>query len=55
MRYISRGFSRKEIIALRHVSIKTLDNHISRIKTKLQIHDRVELARFAIREGLADA
>lgn len=55
LRYISRGLSRKEITALIHVSIKTLDNHISRIKKKLQIQDRVELARFAIREGLADA
>ncbi len=53
LRYVARGLQRQEIANEMHISIKTLDNHISRIKVKLGIHDRVELARYAIREGLA--
>ncbi len=54
LRYVARGLQRQEIANEMHISIKTLDNHISRIKVKLGIRDRVELARYAIREGLAD-
>jgi len=32
-----------------------VDRHCANLMDKLDIHDRVELARFAIREGLADA
>jgi hypothetical protein len=34
------------------ISYKTADNQKSSLMRKLGIHDRVELARFAIREGL---
>ena len=34
------------------VSYKTADNQKVSLMRKLDIHDRVELARFAIREGL---
>ncbi len=54
LRYVARGLPRQEIADEMHISIKTLDNHISRIKVKIGIRDRVELARYAISEGLAD-
>ncbi len=50
--YLAKGMSKKEIADTICVSVKTVDFHCSRIMEKLQIHDRVELARFAIREGL---
>jgi DNA-binding NarL/FixJ family response regulator len=37
------------------ISIKTVDRHCSNVMDKLGIHDRVELARFAIREGVIKA
>lgn len=55
LRYLAKGLSKKEIAQIMHVSVKTVEGHAERLMTKLDIHDRVELARFAIREGLADA
>ncbi|MCP4246539.1 MAG: response regulator transcription factor [bacterium] len=55
LRYIARGMSKKEIAAVVHLSVKTVDRHAVNLMTKLDIHDRVELARYAIREGLAEA
>lgn len=55
LRYIARGMSKKEIADTIHLSVKTVDNHSTSLMSKLDIHDRVELTRFAIREGLADA
>lgn len=55
VRYIARGLAKKEIASLMHVSVKTVDKHTCNIMDKLDIHDRVALARFAIREGLAEA
>jgi DNA-binding NarL/FixJ family response regulator len=55
LQYVARGLSKKEIAATAHLSVKTVDRHCANLMDKLDIHDRVELARFAIREGLADA
>lgn len=55
LRYIATGLSKKEIAGMMHLSIKTVDNHCTNLMGKLDIHDRVELARFAIREGIVQA
>lgn len=55
LRQIARGLAKKEIAAMLHISVKTVENHTHSLMTKLAIHDRVHLARFAIREGLAEA
>jgi DNA-binding NarL/FixJ family response regulator len=55
LRQISRGLAKKEIAELLHISVKTVENHTHSLMSKLAIHDRVKLARFAIREGLAEA
>jgi DNA-binding NarL/FixJ family response regulator len=55
LRYIARGLSKKEIATIMHISPKTVDKHSTNLMTKLNIHDRVALARYAIREGLAEA
>lgn len=54
LRYLARGLSKKQIAGTMHLSVKTVDNHSASLMGKLDIHDRVELARFAIREGLAE-
>jgi len=55
LRYVARGMSKKQIAKTMHISAKTVNNHTTHVMAKLDIHDRVELARFAIREGLAEA
>lgn len=54
LRYVSRGLGKKEIAAVMNRSIKTVDHHTSSLMKKLDIHDRVALTRFAIREGLTE-
>lgn len=53
LRYLARGMAKKEIAKIIHRSYSTVDKHVENLMNKLDIHDRVELARFAIREGLA--
>ncbi|MBI1373084.1 MAG: response regulator [Phycisphaera sp.] len=55
LRYLARGLSKKEIAQTMHISAKTVEGHTEKVMNKLDIHDRVELARFAIREGLVEA
>lgn len=55
LRYIASGLAKKEIAEIMHVSVNTVDKHSAHLMRKLDIHDRVELARFAIREGLCEA
>lgn len=53
LRHLAQGHSVKEIARRMHLSQKSVDSHKYRIMNKLGIHDRVELARYAIREGLS--
>lgn len=54
VRELAKGHSVKQIAQRLHLSPKTVDNHKYRIMKILNIHDRVELARIAIREGLLE-
>lgn len=49
---IAAGLSKKAIAQMLGISDKTVDHHCHNLMTNLNIHDRVELARFAVREGL---
>ena len=55
LRYIARGMSKRDIAQAMNISEHTVHRHTASLMAKLEIHDRVELARFAIREGLAEA
>lgn len=55
LRMIGKGMTRTEIASSLCRSPKTVDAHRAAIMEKTGIHDRVELARFAIREGLVEA
>ncbi|MEC8321098.1 MAG: response regulator transcription factor [Planctomycetota bacterium] len=55
LRYVAKGLSKKEIAPMMHISVKTVDKHVTQLMSKLDIHDRVGLARFAIREGIVEA
>ncbi|MDG4560101.1 MAG: response regulator transcription factor [Candidatus Competibacter sp.] len=52
--YIARGLSKKEIARTVGISVKTVEQHCTHLMEKLAIHDRVELAHLAIREGLVE-
>jgi DNA-binding NarL/FixJ family response regulator len=54
LRVLARGLSLKEAASALGISYKTADKQKASIMAKLDIHDRVELARYAIREGLVE-
>jgi two-component system response regulator NreC len=54
LRLIGKGMSRADIARVLHRSPKTVDAHQSAIMNKLDIHDRVDLVRYAIRERLVE-
>lgn len=53
--YVAKGLGKKEMAQITGRAVKTIDHHITRMMSKLDIHDRVALTRFAIREGLAES
>lgn len=55
LRHIAKGLSKREVAELLHLSPRTVERHVSNIMHKVDLHDRVELARFAIREGYVEA
>jgi DNA-binding NarL/FixJ family response regulator len=55
LRPLAEGMSVKETARLLHLSPKSIDSHKYRIMHRLQVHDRVQLTRLAIREGLIEA
>lgn len=53
LRWVGMGQSRKQMAAQLGISDNTVAVHTNRIMKKLDIHDRVGLARFAIKIGLS--
>jgi DNA-binding NarL/FixJ family response regulator len=54
LRLLAQGYSVKDAATVLNVSPKTADNQKVNLMRKLDIHDRVALARYAIREGLVN-
>lgn len=52
---IATGLQQKQVANRMGISIKTVQTHLVHAMDKLEIHDRVELARYAIREGVVAA
>ncbi len=52
LRMVAKGLSYKDIAARLVISHRTVQNHVQNTLAKLQLHNRVELARFAIARGL---
>ncbi|MFC1910054.1 response regulator [Chloroflexota bacterium] len=52
LKLIAEGRTSKEIAAMLYLSLKTILAHRSRIMEKLNIHNRTELIKFAMRKGL---
>ncbi|MFM2164587.1 MAG: hypothetical protein RL325_1024 [Planctomycetota bacterium] len=55
LRYVGKGFAKKQIAEMLGISVKTVDKHVTSVMEKLDIHDRVELALYAVREKFISA
>lgn len=54
LRYVAKGLTAKQIAARLSLSHRTVENHVQATFRKLQVANRVELARYAIEHGLDD-
>jgi DNA-binding NarL/FixJ family response regulator len=54
LRLVAKGLSYKQIATRLGVSHRTVQNHVQNTLSKLQLHNRVELTRYAIERGLDD-
>jgi DNA-binding NarL/FixJ family response regulator len=54
VKLVAESYTNKQIAAELVISEKTVDRHRANILQKLGLHDRVELTRFAIRNGLVE-
>jgi DNA-binding NarL/FixJ family response regulator len=54
LRLVAKGMSYRQIAETLVLSHRTVQNHVWNTLTKLQLHNRVELVRYAIEQGLDD-
>jgi DNA-binding NarL/FixJ family response regulator len=52
LRHIARGYAYKEIARQLHISVKTVETHVSAVLRKLQLSNRSELTRWATERRL---
>ena len=51
---VAEGYSAKQIAVALTLSCKSVESHKYRLMRKLNLHDRVDLCRYAIRQGLIE-
>jgi DNA-binding NarL/FixJ family response regulator len=52
LRLVAKGLTARQIASRLVLSHRTIENHVQSTLRKLQLHNRVELARYAIEHGL---
>lgn len=52
LRLVAKGLTARQIATKLVISHRTVENHVQSTLRKLQLHNRVELARYAIEHGL---
>jgi DNA-binding NarL/FixJ family response regulator len=55
LRLVATGLTYRQIAEWLTLSHRTVQNHVQNTLTKLQLHNRVELVRYALDNGLGDA
>lgn len=53
LQLVAEGKGAKEVAAMLHISVKTVEFHKARIMEELQLHSTADLIRYAVAEGLA--
>lgn len=51
LRYVAKGLAYREIAERLFVSHRTVQNHVQNVLRKLELHNRVELALYAVEQG----
>ncbi|GAB3891516.1 hypothetical protein GCM10027612_37510 [Microbispora bryophytorum subsp. camponoti] len=54
LRMVAKGLTYRQIAERLVLSHRTVQNHVQNTLSKLQLHNRVELVRYAIDKGLAE-
>jgi DNA-binding NarL/FixJ family response regulator len=54
VKLIAEAFTNRQIAATLKLSEKTVESHRANVLSKLDMRDRVELVRYAIRRGLVE-
>ena len=54
LRLVAKGLPYKQIAERLFLSHRTVQNHVQNTLTKLQLHNRVQLVRYAIEQGLTE-
>ena len=52
MLLLARGYRYKDIAGRLHLSVKTVETHVSNVLRKLRLSSRTQAALWAVREGL---
>ncbi len=51
---IARGLAKRDVSERLGISVRTVETHVRNLMAKIGVNDRVELARYAIREGYVE-
>ncbi len=54
LRLVAKGFTARQIAERLVISHRTVESHVQNTLRKLQLHNRAQLVRYAIEQGLAD-
>jgi DNA-binding NarL/FixJ family response regulator len=54
LRLVAKGLTAKQAAERLGLSHRTVENHVNNTLTKLQLHNRVQLVRYAVDKGLAE-
>jgi DNA-binding NarL/FixJ family response regulator len=54
LRLVAKGLTARQVAERLGLSHRTVENHVQNTLTKLALHNRVQLARYALERGLAE-
>jgi len=54
LRLVAKGLTAKQVAERLVLSHRTVENHVQNTLTKLALHNRAQLVRYAVEQGLAD-
>jgi len=54
LRLVAKGLTARQVAERLVVSHRTVENHVQNTLSKLQLHNRAQLVRYALEKGLAD-